>query len=637
MKTPLEFVVSAVRATGATVVNAQPLVQAMRKLGMPLYGCQPPTGYSMTADAWVNTGALLNRMNFAVQLVAAAGHARQRPRQVGQPGSRVRRRTRRTAGQPGAPAGQLPPDQRPRPNQPQDGSAADRPAQLARMPLQVDLASLAPDTSEATREQLIQTILAGQVADTTRQTLARAESAAAARGAGAGIAGISEAVDVQAWMPSVAVAECKDEALIGLTGALVMMTRRIFLKNGSLALVSLGFAPAFIARDRAGGPDAQEDARRDLSARRRRRPEHDRAVRRAGVLPEPAVDRDSQARTQRDGAIDLDGFFGLHPRMASLEPLFKRGELAIVHACGSHDETRSHFDAQDYMESGTPGVKSTRDGWLNRYLHAKEHENASPFRAVALAPQLPRTLQGTAPALAIGQLGAVRRARRHGDRHDVDVVRGAVRAGRRLAAAADRQGSLRRRQDAEGRRSRRATRRPTAREYPRSGFGEAMRQIAQLIKADLGLEVAFTETRQLGPPRQRRQRRPGRSPTGSTTSRAASPRSRSDLGDRMADVVVVTMSEFGRTVKENGNRGTDHGHGNAMLDPRRQRQGRQGLRQVAGPRARAALAGPRPGDHDRLPRRLRRSRHATTSAPRTSRRSSRATPTRSRSASSRSA
>ena len=117
--------------------------------------------------------------------------------------------------------------------------------------------------------------------------------------------------------------------------------------------------------------------------------------------------------------------------MAPLEPLFKRGELAIVHACGSHDETRSHFDAQDYMESGTPGVKSTRDGWLNRYLHAKEHEErSSPFRAVALAPQLPRTLQGTAPALAIGQLGQF-----------------GIRAG------------TRRRHDGE-RRSRRSTRRP---------------------------------------------------------------------------------------------------------------------------------------------------------------------------------
>src|SRR6185295_14135645 len=107
-----------------------------------------------------------------------------------------------------------------------------------------------------------------------------------------------------------------------------------------------------------------------------------------------------------DGAaIDLDGFFGFNPRLAPLAPLWRRGELAIVHACGSPDSTRSHFDAQDYMETATPGVKSTEDGWLNRYLHAREHATATPFRAVALAPQLPRALQGTEPALAMSQIG----------------------------------------------------------------------------------------------------------------------------------------------------------------------------------------------------------------------------------------
>jgi uncharacterized protein (DUF1800 family) len=175
VKTPLEFVVSAVRASGATVVSAAPLVNAMRELGMPLYGCQPPTGYSMTADAWVNTGALLNRMNFAVQLVGGGQGMGGNGRGRGGPGP----------GQPGAPPnafgargrGQLPPNARPRPNQPQDGFGQPlRPAQAARQPLQLDLTSLAPDTSEATREKLIQSILTGQVADTTRQTLSRAES-----------------------------------------------------------------------------------------------------------------------------------------------------------------------------------------------------------------------------------------------------------------------------------------------------------------------------------------------------------------------------------------------------------------------------------------------------------------------------
>jgi uncharacterized protein (DUF1800 family) len=183
VKTPLEFVVSAIRASDATIMNAQPLVRVMQELGMPLYGCQPPTGYSMTADAWVNTGALLNRMNFAVQLVnggqgipAGRGRGGQallaQPVQPGQPGQTVK------PGQPGQP---VPPGARPAPYtvdaiRGRAGFGQFRPGQAARMPLQLDMATLAPDTSEATREKLIQTILTGQVADTTRQTLARAET-----------------------------------------------------------------------------------------------------------------------------------------------------------------------------------------------------------------------------------------------------------------------------------------------------------------------------------------------------------------------------------------------------------------------------------------------------------------------------
>jgi uncharacterized protein (DUF1501 family) len=341
-----------------------------------------------------------------------------------------------------------------------------------------------------------------------------------------------------------------------------MMTRRIFLKNGSLALVSLGFAPKFIAQ----AAQAAEARRKVLVAVFQRGavdglnmvvPFGERAY--YASRPSIAIPRPSQP----DGALDLDGFFGLHPRMGPLVPLFKSGQLAIVHASGSHDETRSHFDAQDYMESGTPGVKATRDGWMNRYLHAREHENASPFRAVALAPQLPRSLQGTEPALAIGNLtqfgvhagGAT------------EMMSTSFEA--QYAAAADR--LLRPTgQDAFDavkmlKSANLGSNTPAnSAEYPRSGFGEAMKQVAQLVKADLGLEVAFTELGQWD-----HHTNEGSS-TGQIANRlddfarglAAFSR---DLGDRMADVVVVTMSEFGRTVQENGNRGTDHGHGNAML------------------------------------------------------------------------
>jgi uncharacterized protein (DUF1501 family) len=249
--------------------------------------------------------------------------------------------------------------------------------------------------------------------------------------------------------------------------------------------------------------------------------------------------------------------------MAPLAPLFSRGEMAIVHACGSPDDTRSHFDAQDYMESGTPGVKSTRDGWLNRYLHAKEHEKASPFRAVALAQQLPRSLQGTAPALAIGQLS------QFGVRAGAATDMMSTSFEAQYAAAADSllQPTGREAFDAvklmqtanPGRYSP-----ANGAEYPRSGFGEAMRQVAQLIKADLGLEVAFTELGQWD-----HHANEGGA-TGQIANRLDDFASglaafSQDLGERMADIVVVTMSEFGRAVRENGSRGTDHGHGNAML------------------------------------------------------------------------
>ena len=341
-----------------------------------------------------------------------------------------------------------------------------------------------------------------------------------------------------------------------------MLTRRVFLRNGSLALVSLGFAPAFLAR----AAQAAETRKKILVAIFQRGAVDGLNM----VVPfaEPAYyqNRPSIAiprPNQKDGAIDLDGFFGLHPRMAALQPLFSRGELAIVHACGSHDETRSHFDAQDYMESGTPGVKSTRDGWLNRYLHAKEHAKASPFRAVALAPELPRSLQGSEPALAIGQLAQFGvHAGQASDLMSMSFEQQYAQAADSMLAPTGREAfdAVKMLKTANP-----ANYQPeNSADYPRSGFGDAMRQIAQLVKADLGLEVAFAELGQWD----------HHVNEGSTTGQIATRLDDfanglaafyKDLGERMADVVVVTMSEFGRTVKENGNRGTDHGHGNAML------------------------------------------------------------------------
>jgi len=174
VKTPLEFVISAVRATGATIVNAQPMVAALNQLGMPLYGAQPPTGYSMTADAWVNTGALLARMNFAQQLVNQGipqGGAPPPGRGRGNP-------------PPGAPDGR--PQQPPvRPAQLQGAGQGQGQQQLAnqmqrqfmltgRGPLQVDILALAPDTTQESIERAIETLLASGASDATRQVIAKA-------------------------------------------------------------------------------------------------------------------------------------------------------------------------------------------------------------------------------------------------------------------------------------------------------------------------------------------------------------------------------------------------------------------------------------------------------------------------------
>jgi uncharacterized protein (DUF1501 family) len=341
-----------------------------------------------------------------------------------------------------------------------------------------------------------------------------------------------------------------------------MLSRRVFMKNGGLALLSLGFAPAFLART----VEAASARRRILITIFQRGavdglnmvvPFGERdyyAARPSIAIPRPGRD---------DGAVDLDGFFGLHPRLAPLKALWDTKQLAIVHASGSPDGTRSHFDAQDYMETATPGIKSTQDGWLNRYLHAREHAEATPFRAVALGGQLPRALHGSAPALAISQIGQF--GIRAGQASD--AMQASFES--EYAAAADKVLNRTGGQAFDAVRMLKSAdplkyQPENGAEYPRSGYGDALRQIAQLVKADVGLEVAFAEAggwdthaNQGGSVGELARRLDdfGRGIAALTR----------DLGDRMADVVILTMSEFGRAVAENGNRGTDHGHGNAML------------------------------------------------------------------------
>ncbi len=344
-------------------------------------------------------------------------------------------------------------------------------------------------------------------------------------------------------------------------------SRRYFLKQGGIGLVGLSTMPAFLQRAVASTTGAgkkqfvvlfQRGAADGLNI----------------VVPfaepnyyrmRPTIAIPAPKRGGADTVLDLDGYFGLHPGLAALTPLFQKNQLAIVHAAGSPDPTRSHFDAQDYMESGTPGVKATEDGWLDRAIGTVPEENASPFRAVAMGPNLPRMLQGSTGAIAIPDLRQFKVQPQSAAM--ANVAEGGFEAmysqsvdhalhgtGAETFEAID----MLRKID--------TTKYPpdNGADYPKSAVGQRLQQIGVMIKANIGVEVLFLDCggwdnhvneggaqgqlanllKDLG------------------QSLAAF---HQDMGDRMADIVVVTMSEFGRTAKENGNRGTDHGHANCMF------------------------------------------------------------------------
>ncbi len=267
---------------------------------------------------------------------------------------------------------------------------------------------------------------------------------------------------------------------------------------------------------------------------------------------------------QQNQVIDLDGFFGLHPSLASFKPLWDQGHLAIVHAAGSPDTTRSHFDAQDYMESGTPGVKSTTDGWLNRVLQSERQTKESPFSAVALGSSLPRILSGRAQAVAISNLnsfgiaGGNPAAAPLGNTFEamydqsVDAVLHGTGQETFEAVKMLKSADPKRYQPAPGA------------DYPRGSFGDALRQTAQLIKSNVGVQIAFTDIvgwdHHVNEGAAEGQLANVLREFGQSISAFWI-----DLGPLAEDTVIVTMSEFGRTAHENGDRGTDHGHANVMF------------------------------------------------------------------------
>ena len=347
--------------------------------------------------------------------------------------------------------------------------------------------------------------------------------------------------------------------------------RRVFVKAGGLALVALGLDPIFLTRtayavQRRAGLAVRTKTlvclfqRGAVDGLNMVVPHGDAFYYRE--RPRIAIPRPGAA----GGALNLDGHFGLHPVLAPLKPLYDNGSLAIVHAVGSPEATRSHFDAQDYMESGTPGLKATPAGWLNRYLgarHAREHQD-TPFRGVAIGPRLPRALRGSAPALAIDNLQAFglrapELARDRLTQAFEELYQGSATG---LVATSSEEAfeavkmlktlNPQRYEPANGG------------QYPPGPLGRSLRQIAQLIKADLGLEIAFADVGGWDT-HVNQGASEGQLAARLTEFGRAIAAFTQDLGERMADVVVLTMSEFGRTVAENGNVGTDHGHATAML------------------------------------------------------------------------
>jgi uncharacterized protein (DUF1501 family) len=345
------------------------------------------------------------------------------------------------------------------------------------------------------------------------------------------------------------------------------MDRRIFLKSSAMAMVGVGSTPLWLSRALYAA-DAPSPRKKILVAIFQRGAVDGLNVvvphgeqRYYDLRPTIAVPRPDGTP---DSAIDLDGFFGLHPSLKPLKPIYDAGKLAIVHAAGSPDPTRSHFDAQDYMESGTPGMKATGDGWLNRALLnvGAASGKQSPMRAVSMTPDLPRALRGRNEAVAINNLNDFQ----------VRDPRGASTFESMYANTGDKFLNGTGRETFEAVKMMQALQKQgytpaNGAHYPGQRLGQSLKQIAQLIKSNVGLEVAFTDVggwdthvNEVGQKASQGQLANLLNEFGQALAAFYQ-----DLGDRMADVTVVTMSEFGRTARENGNRGTDHGHANCMF------------------------------------------------------------------------
>jgi len=340
--------------------------------------------------------------------------------------------------------------------------------------------------------------------------------------------------------------------------------RRFFLRNGALAIAGTAAIPSFLVRsvlaEAASAPTRrlvvifQRGAADGLNVVVPYREKNYYDMRPGIAIPQNQV-------------LDLDGFFGLHPSLAPFKPLYDQGHLAIVHAAGSPDMSRSHFDAQDFMESGTPGVKSTEDGWLNRALQEEDLrrlQQHTAFRALAFGSQIPRTLAGKVPAIALSSVNSFA-VGGHGP--TPSPAASAFQAmygdtGDQILHATGEEAfeAVKMLRDANP-----SQYKPAAGiEYPNNEFGNNMKQIAQLLKSNLGVEAAFTDVGGWDT----HQNQGG--VNGQLADRLREFSSAiaafwNDMGNDAENITLVTMSEFGRTARQNGTGGTDHGHANAMF------------------------------------------------------------------------
>jgi uncharacterized protein (DUF1501 family) len=271
--------------------------------------------------------------------------------------------------------------------------------------------------------------------------------------------------------------------------------------------------------------------------------------------------------SEEDGAgiVALDAMFGLHPSLKALKPLWDAKQLAPICNTGSPHDTRSHFDAQDFMEYAAPGSRTIKAGWLNRYLEAtkgKDEKKDDKFtlRALAMQPLLPRACRGCYPVLAVPERNVLNNEKvldtfgeMYGsgmESREEDPV---------VAAGQDTIETLKRYKEAVAKH--RGERKVT---YPGGGLGSKLQDIASVIHAGVGLEVASLDVGGWD----HHANEGGSEGTLATMlknvgdSLAAFAQ---DMGDGLSNVMVLVMTEFGRTCRENGNRGTDHGHGGLML------------------------------------------------------------------------